>query len=70
MLLDLARGAKTHKFVSYKKPPIFFEISSNLGSKNAELLEIIFIFRASITQNFGKNDFFTKDEFVRFYSSF
>ena len=29
MLLDLERGAKTYKFVFYKKTRFFFEISSN-----------------------------------------
>ena len=36
MLLDLEKGAKTYKFVFYKKNRFFFEILSNLGSKNAE----------------------------------
>ena len=46
LLLDLARGAKMHKFVFYKKFDFIFEISSNLGSKNAESKLFFVVFRA------------------------
>ena len=49
--------------------PIFFEISSNLDSKNAKLLEIILIFEPQLLKISKKPIFFIKDEFVRFYSS-
>ena len=67
MLLDLERGAKTHKFEFYKKIDFVFEISSNLGSKNDESKLFFGVFQAKITRNFEiKSIFFYKRQICAF----